>query len=174
MERQATSTMTSAPNLIDLSSEIQLCTHLISARLELKGLQNPHYGVDSPRELWESPDLGLKDVQARLIEATTSLQTLVMGPMAFHRNLFGSHYDLAALQILLEFQVLEKIPINGTIDLPSLAKATAMDPDRLGRLLRLMSTQRYVDEPQLDNFQHTVLSEVLLRDELLRAQGAVQ
>ena len=166
--------MANTPNLIQLSSDIQTCTHLISARLGLTGLRSPHYGVDSPRELWESPDLGLKEVKDKLIEATTSLQTLVMGPMAFHRSLFGSHYDLAALQVLLEFHVLEKIPVKGTINLQSLAKATEMDADKLGRILRLLSTQRYVDEPQLDEFQHTVLSEILLRDELLRAQGAVQ
>ena len=120
------------------------------------------------------PELDLKETKAKLVAAATSLQTLVMGPMAFHRNWFGSHYDLAAVQILLEFHVLENIPAKGTIDLDTLAKASGLDPDKLGRLLRLVGTQRYVDEPYLGVFQHTVLSETILRDELLRAQGGMQ
>lgn len=163
-----------ASHLLDLADEISTCTRRITQQLQEKGFREPNYGVESPRELWVPPELDLKETKAKLVAAATSLQTLVMGPMAFHRNWFGSHYDLAAVQILLEFHVLENIPAKGTIDLDTLAKASGLDPDKLGRLLRLVGTQRYVDEPYLGVFQHTVLSETILRDELLRAQGGMQ
>ncbi|KAI9709674.1 MAG: hypothetical protein M1828_002373 [Chrysothrix sp. TS-e1954] len=165
----------SSSGLLTLANTIQTLTQRISLRLRESNLHEPHYDVSSPRELWESPTLGLKDTKAALVEAATSLQTLVMGPMAFHRGLFGMHYDLAALQVLLEFRVLEHIPTEGRgIELQKLAKEVQMDADKLGRTLRLMGTQRYVEEPEPGLFRHTVLSEVILRDDLLRAQGGMQ
>ena len=161
-------------HLLDLADEILASTQQILHKLRERGFREPHYGVDSPRELWMLPDLDLKEAKAKLTAAATSLQTLVMGPAAFHRNWFGGHYELAAIHILLEFHVLEHIPAKGTIDVHTLAKVVGLDADMLLRLLRLVGTQRYVDEPHLGVFQHSVLSETITKDELLRAQGEMQ
>lgn len=166
--------MSSATDLLGLAVDIATCTKQIVDQLQKSGYGQPSYAVDSPRELWQNPQLNLKEVKSKLTEAANTLLTLVNGPMIFHRNLFGTHYDLAALQVMLEFNVLENIPVKGGIDLSSLSAKVGIDKDKLGRLLRLLATQRYVEEPQHEVFQHTVLSEVLLRDELLKAQGIVQ
>ncbi|MCJ1373108.1 hypothetical protein MMC20_004335 [Loxospora ochrophaea] len=166
--------MSSQSGLLGLAVDVAAYTKQITEKLQKAGFQEPNYTTDSPRELWDSPELGLKDVKSKLVEAASSLLTLVNGPMVFHRNWFGGHYDLAALQVLLEFNVLENIPTRGTIDLATLAANVKIDKDKLGRILRLLGTQRYIDEPELDVFQHTMLSEILLRDELLKAQGGLQ
>ena len=166
--------MSSHTDLLTLAVDITVYTKHIVDQLHKSGHGQPSYAVESPRELWENPKLGLKDVKSKLTDAANTLLTLVNGPMLFHRNLFGVHYDLAALQIMLEFNVLENIPVKGGIDLGTLSAKVGIDKDKLGRLLRLLGTQRYVEEPQFEVFQHTVLSEVLLRDELLKAQGSVQ
>ncbi|MCJ1358868.1 MAG: hypothetical protein MMC33_008868 [Icmadophila ericetorum] len=166
--------MSSQTDLLGLAVDIAAYTKQIVDKLSKSSCGQPNFAVDSPRELWENPQLGLKEVKSKLTEAANTLLTLVNGPMIFHRNLFGTHYDLAALQIMLEFNVLESIPVKGSIDLGTLSTKVGIDKDKLGRLLRLLGTQRYVEEPQFEVFQHTVLSEVLLRDELLKAQGSVQ
>ena len=166
--------MSSSTDLLGLAVDITIYTKQIVDQLHKFNYGQPSYAVDSPRELWENPQLGLKEVKSKITDAANTLLTLVNGPMIFHRNLFGIHYDLAALQVLLEFNVLENIPLKGSIDLGTLTTKVGIDKDKLGRLLRLLGTQRYVEEPQFEVFQHTVLSEVLLRDELLKAQGSVQ
>ena len=166
--------MSSQTDLLGLAVDIAAYTKQIVDKLSKSSCGQPNFAVDSPRELWENPQLGLKEVKSKLTEAANTLLTLVNGPMIFHRNLFGTHYDLAALQIMLEFNVLESIPVKGSIDLGTLSTKVGIDKDKLGRLLRLLGTQRYVEEPQFEVFQRTVLSEVLLRDELLKAQGSVQ
>ena len=166
--------MSSNTEILGLAVDITTYSKQIVDRLRESGHGQPSYAVDSPRELWENPKLGLKDVKSKLTDAANTLLTLVNGPMLFHRNLFGVHYDLAAMQVMLEFNVLESIPVKGSIDLDSLSAKVGIDKNKLGRLLRLLGTQRYVEEPQFEVFQHTMLSEVLLRDELLKAQGSVQ
>ena len=166
--------MSSPTELLGLAVDITSYTKQIVDRLRESGHGQPSYAVDSPRELWENPQLGLKDVKSKLTDAANALLTLVNGPMLFHRNLFGVHYDLVALQVMLEFNVLESIPVKEGIDLGTLSAKVGIDKDKLGRLLRLLGTQRYVEEPQFEVFQHTMLSEVILRDELLKAQGCVQ
>ena len=166
--------MSSQTDLLGLAVDITTYAKQIVDRLRESGHGQPSYAVDSPRELWENPKLGLKDVKSKLTDAANTLLTLVNGPMLFHRNMFGVHYDLAALQVMLEFNVLENIPVKGSIDLDTLSAKVGIDKNKLGRLLRLLGTQQYVEEPQFEVFQHTMLSEVLLRDELLKAQGSVQ
>ncbi|KAK0512544.1 hypothetical protein JMJ35_004561 [Cladonia borealis] len=166
--------MSSHTDLLGLAVDITTYSKQIVDRLRESGHGQPSYAVDSPRELWENPKLGLKEVKSKLTDSANTLLTLINGPMLFHRNLFGVHYDLAALQIVLDFNVLESIPVKGSIDLDTLSAKVGIDKNKLGRLLRLLGTQRYVEEPQFEVFQHTMLSEVLLRDELLKAQGSVQ
>lgn len=166
--------MASQLNMLGLAADIVTCTREITGQLQKSGLTEPTFDVASSRELWESPNLDLKAAKTKLVEASSTLLTLVNGPMAFHRNWFGSHYDLVAFQAMLEFKVLDNIPATGSIDLHTLAAKVQLDQDKLRRILRLLGTHRYINEPERDFFEHTVLSEILLRDELLKAQGGLQ
>ena len=166
--------MASQLNMLGLAADIVTCTREITGQLQKSGFTEPTFDVASSRELWESPNLDLKAAKTKLVEASSTLLTLVNGPMAFHRNWFGSHYDLVAFQAMLEFKVLDNIPATGSIDLHTLAAKVQLDQDKLRRILRLLGTHRYINEPERDCFEHTVLSEILLRDELLKAQGGLQ
>lgn len=124
--------------------------------------------------LWQSHSIDLEKTKNSLSDVLLSLQTFVKGPLAIHRDWFGSHYDLMALHVLLEFGVLQKIPQDGTIDLTSLSQDVDLDPEKLERMLHLLSTQGYVDEPEHNTFKHTFSSKILAADDLLQSQAKLQ
>src|SRR6202043_1971713 len=98
------------------------------------------------------------------------------GALDFLRGWLGVHFDLAALHVVLEFKVLEHIPLgdNGSVALPELAAAVGIDAGKLGRLMRLLACQRFLQEPEDDRFAHTPASAALAADPELVAQFLMQ
>ena len=148
-------------------------SHIVST-LQQSQIPEPHHGRDSTTSLYTNPSLKLAPARAALSEACLALALLADGPMLFFRTLLSTHWDLAALQVLLEFNVLEAVPLQHTISLSALAEKVQLDADRLSQLLRLAGTHRILSEPCPGEFAHTILSATLVRDEFLLAQAKLQ
>ena len=103
-----------------------------------------------------------------------SLALLADGPLLFFRSFLGTHWDLAAMQVLLHFSILEAIPLEGSVSLQALAEKVGLDANRLGQLLRLITTQRVVKEIYPGEFSHTFLSATLVKTEFLMANAKLQ
>lgn len=157
-----------------LAADIGAHTKAITSTLRAKKLAEPTFLSDSPQEMWKSSDPTISTARSALLETASQLVGLVAGPSAFYRESFGSHYDLAALQVALECKVFDCIPLQGSVGLDQLAGAVKMEPGILGRLLRLLATQHVVEEPQEEQFRHTARSKVLVDDVELRAQVEMQ
>ncbi|KAF2275382.1 S-adenosyl-L-methionine-dependent methyltransferase [Westerdykella ornata] len=140
---------------------------------------------------------GYENIRAGLNDAALDLLRLVNGPKNTLRELFFSHYDLAALQVALDKKFFDHVPLptslennaaNGssgshatgasdTISAADLADEAEMDEDRTARILRLLATHRIfeeVGEGETGIFRHTSLSALLKRDQDFNATGDMQ
>ena len=113
-------------------------------------------------------------MRTSLKEAANDLIRLVNGPKNLTRSLVSTLYDLAALQIALEYKVFSAIPLNHSISLSELSKAVGMDEDRLGRIVRLLATHRIFIEPEAGVFGHTATSALLAKDSEVNAGAHMQ
>ncbi|KAI0468883.1 S-adenosyl-L-methionine-dependent methyltransferase [Xylaria cf. heliscus] len=134
-----------------------------------------HLGLAESNDLPDGSDnAGLKTIRSSLNDVIQDLQLLVNGPKAILRSLYGSHYDLAAHQVALEFKFFEKVPLDGTISIDALASSTRLSPDVVGRVLRLLATQRVFHEIRKNEFAHTPLSATIAKEEDLEASFHMQ
>ncbi|KAI0455768.1 S-adenosyl-L-methionine-dependent methyltransferase [Xylaria acuta] len=132
-------------------------------------------GLTAFNDLPDSPeDVGLKAIRSSLNDVIQDLQLLVNGPKAILRSLYGSHYDLAAHQVALEFKFFEKVPLKGTISVDALAGSTGLSPDVVGRVLRLLATQRVFREIRKNEFAHSLLSATIAKEDNLEASFHMQ
>jgi hypothetical protein len=67
---------------------------------------------------------------------------------------------------MLEFDVLEKIPLDGSfMRAVELVKQIELSFEKLLRIRRLVATAGILEEPEEGSFAHTVILETLVRDE---------
>jgi hypothetical protein len=125
------------------------------------------------------PFLGAKQM---LNNAASELVSLINGPRTSARNHVLGLFDLAALQVAFEFSIFDTIPENGYIELEDMAKQVGMDGDRLGRVLKLLATERIFEEVQVykvglqrtSGWKHTARSVAFKRERGLRDAGQYQ
>jgi len=155
--------------LLDLAANVLSQTAIITTKLHSVGYSEPSFLEDTPRELWEDGSLDLASTKVSLVEAAKTLIRLVEGPMLWIDDLLLTPYDLASFQVLLECNVIDAIPLEGSISLSDLSKAVSIDEDRLGRMIRLLVTQHFLSEISEDIFVHTYLSALLVKEPELKA-----
>lgn len=119
-------------------------------------------------------DTTIDGLKKALHEAAQDIQTLVVGPKIALRALYGTHYDLAAHQVALEFDFFGKIPLKGRITAVELAKETNLSHDIVSRVLRLLATQKIFQEVAENEFTHTMLSTIVAEDNDLKASFHMQ
>ena len=161
--------------MLSLAQSILTHTHHITSTLQSSSLPEPGHTPTSSSALYDDASLkSLTAARSALSEACLSLALLADGPLLFFRSFLGTHWDLAAMQVLLHFSVLEAIPLEGSISLQALAEKVGLDANRLGQLLRLTTTQRVVKEISPGIFSHTFLSATLVKTDFLMANAKLQ
>lgn len=160
-----------APDLLELAQQISELTKQTANYFDQKQKRKPTFGAHSPA-VPETPEY--EALRAPLNDAANDLLRLVNGPKSSMRSFLCTHYDLAAYQIALEFNFFEIVPETGGMALSDLAKAAAMDEDRAGRIMKLLTTQRVFAEVESDVFGHTATSMLFVRDSELKAAALMQ
>ena len=74
----------------------------------------------------------------------------------------------------LDFNFFEAVPLEGSVLLSEIAKTVGMDEDRVGRVMRLLASQRVFVESQPDVFRHTATSALVASDKAIKASIAMQ
>ncbi|GAW14657.1 hypothetical protein ANO14919_040600 [Xylariales sp. No.14919] len=158
-------------NLLHLAQTISDLTTRVHERLRvIAQLESvPYHDLLAGGE-----DPELQAIKSSLNDVIQDFQLLVNGPRAALRSLYGSHYDLAAHQVALEFKLFEKVPLEGAISLGDLASSTDLSPDVVGRVLRLLATQRVFQETQKNMFAHSILSATIAKEKDLEASFHMQ
>ena len=108
------------------------------------------------------------------MDMTAALHSLVSGPYAALRWLSGTHYSSAALRVILEFEILQRIPKGSTASIEDLARHAALDENKLLRLMRLMTTHAITAEVDDRHFGHTAFSLKLAEEPSFAAQILMQ
>ncbi|CAE7213066.1 hypothetical protein P3342_012482 [Pyrenophora teres f. teres] len=147
--------------LLELANEVQQLTNRIVSDLTEKKIPEPSFATSSD-PLPETPEyIELRD---RLNDSARDLLRLVNGPRNDARTFVCYLYDLAAWQVACEFNFFEAIPEHGTASIKEISEKAGMDEDRVGRFLRMLTTDRVFEEVEKDVFKHTSRSIIYLKD----------
>ncbi|KAI1115965.1 O-methyltransferase-domain-containing protein [Nemania sp. NC0429] len=169
-----------------LAERISSLSSQLSSYLASQSLPEPRFAPDAG-DIPETHEY--EALRAPLNDAALDLLRLVNGPKRSLQAFFFSQYDLAALQIALDRDLFEHVPLLPTggssqdgADAPKasvaeIAEKAGMDVDRTGRVMKILATHRIFDEvagePE-SSFAHTASSACLARDSDFRATAAMQ
>ena len=159
---QSTTMLTLAKNLL-----VQV-SHLDN-HLNQKSFSQPSLEVGASTELWSSHSTELESARNSIIGLTKLLTKLLLGPHEFLHEYVSSNWDHGALYVLLEFGILERIPMNGKVHVSQLASQANLPEKKLLSILRVMSCEGILDEVSECVFGHTAISEELVRDDKFKA-----
>ena len=134
--------------------------------LESNGYQEPDFTSDSP------PVPGNREydaIRTDLTEAAQDLMLLAKGPLQWIRTFCCCHHDLSAWQTALRFKYFTIIPLDRPMSVKEMAAEANMDEDRLGRIMKFLSTQHCFQELDEDVYEHTALSAFIARNKDIEA-----
>ncbi|KAI8945338.1 putative O-methyltransferase [Xylaria longipes] len=168
-----------------LGKQVSSLSLQVCAYLDRHSCPRPTFEADGG-EVPEDPEY--EALRASLNDVALDLLCLVNGSKTTLRDMFFSHYDLAAMQVALDRRFFAHIPLpsgsangHGTSQVTSksvaeIAAKSGMDEDRTGALLKLLASRRIFqqvkqDDSGAENFKHTALSASLARDAEWHALG---
>ncbi|KAI1126738.1 S-adenosyl-L-methionine-dependent methyltransferase [Nemania abortiva] len=153
-------------SLVALAESILEQTKAVTKYFEANNLATPTFSPGAPR--LPATDEYLK-LQSSLRTSLEDLQWLISGPQRYLRSLATLGYDIAALQIALDFNFPTLVPSDGEISLKDLAEKAGLDVDRTSRVVRLLITYRIFEENRANHISHSASSLALREDEELRS-----
>lgn len=164
--------MSSAPtnsNLLALAEEIFGQTYLLVQDLKQRSIKEPSFEPGSDSGIWSTQPKEIQDTKDSIIELTGKLANLLEGPHGFLHELVCSNWELGALYCILEFEILQKIPLHGHATVSELSHESNIQKEKLLFILRLVACSNILEEFSNETFRHTAISELLLTDKDFRA-----
>ena len=155
--------------LLTLVEEIFGQTYVLEKHLKETHIEEPSLAVGASTKLWSSPSKEIATARTSILGLTKQLTKLLYGPHAFLHEYVSSNWEYGALYTLLEFDILEKIPIDGQVHVSELAEQSGIPENKLLRVLRLTSCEQILDEISKGIFRHTAISEELVKDKKFKA-----
>ncbi|KAL9594398.1 MAG: hypothetical protein Q9219_007057 [cf. Caloplaca sp. 3 TL-2023] len=166
--------MMSAPanhqdDLLRTAKEILSRTSYLSQQLS-QSLATPPISprplANTNSNLWNSQNSQILALRSSILALTQRLDKLLEGPHGFLHEYVSINWEHGALYALLEFNVLEKMPLGGSpVSAVQLATSSGLPPDKLLRICRLVATAGILHETEEGFFAHTAISEILVKDE---------
>ena len=141
----------------------------LTASVKNESLGEPSVSAGASSDLWATQDGRLSATRDRVLDLTRNLNQLLLGPHEYFHELVSSNWDLGALYTLLEFGVLERIPLQGFATASELARSVRLPEPKLLVVLKLAICSNILCEPEEGIFGHTALSEELVHDEKFKA-----
>ncbi|KAI9780494.1 MAG: hypothetical protein M1816_002833 [Peltula sp. TS41687] len=155
--------------LLSLAEEIFGETYMLVKHLQEKSIAEPSLAVGASTEFWTSHSEEIAAAQTRVLGLAKRLTSLLYGPHGFLHEYVSSNWELGALYTVLEFNILEKIPLDGQAHVSQLAAQSGLPKDKLLRILRLTACEQILDEVSDEVFCHTAISEELVKDQKFKA-----
>lgn len=153
--------------LVETAEGILAGTSELSKLLSQSSIAPPSgLAVGASSDLWNTHDGEIEALRSTILSLTLRLDRLLEGPHGFLHEYVSTNWEYGALYTLLEFDVMEKIPLDGTsVRAAQLAEQTGLQPEKLLRICRLVATAGILQETEEGSFAHTAISETLVRDE---------
>ncbi|KAH6883220.1 S-adenosyl-L-methionine-dependent methyltransferase [Alternaria rosae] len=161
----------SAPNtepvdLLALAQRVTQHTQAIKDYLVANKYASPTFASDC---IDRPETIEYAELHGNLKRSLEDLQYLVEGPKRHFRTLCCQGYELAAIQVALDFNFFSIVPAHGNILLEDLAKYAGVDLDRTSRIVRLLITESIFREPTHGYVAHSPSSYFLHHDEEIRS-----
>jgi hypothetical protein len=160
MARESSST-----SLLVLAEEILVETSLLVKHLKENNISEPSLAIGAPTEFWSSHALVIEKAQTNIFGLTKQLTKLLRGPHGFLHEYVSTNWEYGALYTLLEFDILEMIPIGEKLHVSLLAKQSGLQERKLLNILRLVTCEDILEEISEGTFGHTAISEELVRNQ---------
>ena len=141
----------------------------LDSHINRHSISQPSLAVGASTELWTSHSTEIESARSSVFGLTRQLTKLLAGPHEYLHEYVSSNWEHGALYALLEFSILEKIPLNGEAPVSSLASQSHLPEKKLLSVLRLISCEGILDEVSEGVFSHTAISEELVKDEKFKA-----
>ena len=141
----------------------------LNNQLKQDSISQPCLAVGTCTDFWSLHSTELDSARSRIFGSTKQLTKLLAGPHEFLHEYVSSNWDHGALYTLLDFDILEKIPLDGKVHVSVLASQSRLPEKKLLSLLRLISCDGILDEVSEQIFGHTAISEDLVKDENFKA-----
>ncbi|PGG97984.1 hypothetical protein AJ80_09606 [Polytolypa hystricis UAMH7299] len=153
--------------LIEVAEVILANTSELCKKLSQHSIVPPaSLDVGTSSGLWTTHDSDIGRLRSSILGQIQQLDKLLEGPHGFLHEYVSTNWEYGALYALLEHDVLEKIPLDGsTVTAAVLAEQTGLPADKLLRICRLVATVGILQEPVEGSFKHTAISETLVKDE---------
>lgn len=152
--------------LLGLAEQVSQNTRAINDYLTAQEYAHPTFAADCV----DRPDTAeYTKLHSDLKRSLEDLQYLVDGPKKHFRSLCCQGYELAAIQVALDFKFFEIVPAQGEISIEALAKQAGVDLDRTRRITRLLITEFLFQEPTPGFVAHNPSSYLLHNDEEVRS-----
>ncbi|KAL1963924.1 hypothetical protein VTN77DRAFT_7730 [Rasamsonia byssochlamydoides] len=165
--------------LLSLAGEIFFETHRLVQRLKRDAIPEPSsLEVGATSAVWDTHSGEIETARTAIAGLTKQLMKLLDGPQGFLHEYVSSNWDHGALYTLLEFGILEKIPLEKQdgggssscgVHVSELATHSGIPEDKLLCILRLNACEGIVKEVAQGVFGHTAISEQLVQDAKFRA-----
>jgi hypothetical protein len=160
---------TGSHTLLSVAEEIFGQTYLLGKHLKENGIAEPSLVAGASTELWSSHTAEIETAQTDIFGLTKQLTKLLYGPHGFLHEYVSSNWEYGALYTLLEFDILDKIPLGEEIHVSQLAKQSGLSEKKLLSMLRLVACEEILEEASEGNFRHTAISEKLVKDQNYKA-----
>jgi hypothetical protein len=172
VEQNGTAEMTTRPDsatMLALAEEIFGQTYFLDKYMKQNFIAEPSLAVGAHTELWSSDSKEIAKAQTTIFGLTKQLTKLLFGPHGFLHEYVSSNWEYGALYTVLEFNILEGIPIDGQAHVSELAAQSGLPENKLLRILRLISCEKILEEVSEQVFRHTAISEELVKDKKFKA-----
>jgi hypothetical protein len=158
-----------AASMLALAGEIFGQTYLLEKHLKENSIAAPSLAVGASTDLWSSHSETIGTARTSIFGLTKQLTKLLYGPHGFLHEYVSSNWEYGALYTVLEFDILEKIPLDGQVHVSQLAEQAGLPENKLLRILRLTSCEQILEEVSEGVFGHTAISEALVKDKKFKA-----
>lgn len=155
--------------MLELATGIFGQVYRLDEHLKSNSISQPNLDVGASTELWTSQSTDIENARNIILGMTKQLTKLLVGPHEFLHEYISPNWEHGALYTLLEFDVLENIPLDGKAHVSLLASRSGLLERKLLSLLRLIACEGILDEVDDGVFSHTAISEEIVRDEKFKA-----
>ncbi|KAI9752217.1 MAG: hypothetical protein M4579_005720 [Chaenotheca gracillima] len=157
---------TSHKDLLALADDVVQQTQAVAEYLRANQYAEP---TGAPDDTGRPETLEYAKLHGGLKRSIDDLQYLVEGPKRHFRTLCCQGYELAAIQVALDFNFFGIVPAEGQISFESLSKKAGVDLDRTRRIVRSLATSFIFREPTPGYVAHNPSSYLLHTDEEVRS-----
>jgi hypothetical protein len=155
--------------LLVVAAEIFSECHQLLKHLKANAVAEPSLAVGASTELWSSSAVDIAQPRTRILGLIEQLARLLQGPHEFLHEYVSSNWEYGALYTVLQFNILEQIPVDGPVHVALLAKQSGLPENKLLPILRLLSCKQILNEVEEGIFCRTAISDELVRDDKLKA-----